>query len=139
MGQMREEPESGHVTADERRIAELLRAVEAPAPATLHAFTEQLVADRQPRPRSARLRRRIIIVDSMALAAAAVAVVLGLIFAAGSSPRRRFARRESRWPRRAAPRRTHSSPRGRASPSPTGPRAAGRPRARAATASAGAP
>ena len=86
MGQMREEPESGHVAADERRIAELLRAVEAPAPAALHAFTEQLIADRQPRPRSARLRRRIIIVDSMALAAAAVAVVLGLIFAAGNSP-----------------------------------------------------
>jgi hypothetical protein len=86
MGQMREEPESAHVAADERRIAELLRAVEAPAPATLHVFTEQLVADRRPRPRSARLRRRIIIVDSMALAAAAVAVVLGLIFAAGSSP-----------------------------------------------------
>jgi len=86
MGQMREEPESGREAVDGRRIAELLSAVEAPAPATLHAFTAQLVADRQPRARSARVRRRIIIIDSMALAAAAAAVVLALIFAAGTAP-----------------------------------------------------
>ncbi|HLW96465.1 MAG TPA: hypothetical protein VKS25_13900 [Solirubrobacteraceae bacterium] len=83
---MREEPESGHEAADERRIAELLRAVEARAPATLHAFTEQLVADRQPRTRSPRRRRRIIIIDSLALAGAAVAVVLALVFGTGNSP-----------------------------------------------------
>jgi hypothetical protein len=86
MGQMREQPESGREAADERRIAELLSAVEAPAPAALHTFTAELIAERQPKPRSPRLRRRIIIVDSLALGAAAVAVVLGLIFAGGTTP-----------------------------------------------------
>jgi hypothetical protein len=85
MGKMREEPESDREAADERRIAELLSAAEAPAPATLHAFTAQLVAERQPKARSPRVRRRIIIIDSLALGAAAVAVVLGLIFAAGTT------------------------------------------------------
>ncbi|HEY7967926.1 MAG TPA: hypothetical protein VID68_12950 [Solirubrobacteraceae bacterium] len=83
---MHEQPETGREAADERRIAELVRAVEVPAPDALHAFTAQLIEGSRTPQRSTRLRRRVILVDSAALIAAAAAVIVALILAGGSSP-----------------------------------------------------
>jgi len=76
---MSEMPDRDRIAADEQRIGELLRAVEAPAPPALQAS----VAQRYFRRRGLRARRAPLIGFATALAGAAVALALVLSSSAG--------------------------------------------------------
>jgi hypothetical protein len=82
MGSMSEYPDREHVAADEQRIAELLRAVEAPAPGVLH----QRIAALNDGSRARRRRLRAPALGfSGAFAAAAATLVIVLVAGTGSA------------------------------------------------------
>jgi len=83
MGSMSEHPDRERVAADEQRIAALLHAVEAPAPAALH----QRIAALNAASRARRRRPRAPVLGfAGAFAAAAVALTIVLVAGTGSAP-----------------------------------------------------
>ena len=82
MESMSDIPDRDRIAADERRVGELLRAVEAPAPAALRAsITERYYGRRRVRGRRAPLFGL-----GFAAAAAAAAVALALVLSSSSEP-----------------------------------------------------
>ena len=82
MGSMSEDPDRERVAADEQRIAALLRAVEAPAPALLHQRIAALNAGSRAR---RRLPRAPALGFAGAFAAAAAALAIVLVTSTGGA------------------------------------------------------
>lgn len=81
MGSMSEHPDRERVDADEQRIAALLRAVEAPAPAALH----QRIAALNAASRTRRRRPRAPVLGFATAFAAAVALTIVLVTGTGGA------------------------------------------------------
>jgi hypothetical protein len=82
---MSEQPDRDRVSADEERLGELLRAVEAPAPASLHAQVGRLIEGHQPRRRFVSPRPALAFTAAAGVIAATVVAIV-LATSAASAP-----------------------------------------------------